>query len=232
MHTQSLSFGLDVPKTADRCDRIVFSKDGPRKWHFQKNPCTLRLCERPKPAGGTRKHVPESAWEQDFLHYTSPVSQQYLVYITRQTQTNAENKFVMQSLIFNPVSEKHLWTLSPKWNNCVNGISKVTLTPPSQENSCTFVPFSSSLYASAICLSKEYFHAWLHFFSLQRGKKFYQSSVTWGWNPFSTAFSVQQWNIWTPAGNCTYSLKIMISFSNIFAANPCLFFQHIAICSN
>lgn len=31
MHTQVLSFGLGVPKIADRHDRIAFSKDAPRK---------------------------------------------------------------------------------------------------------------------------------------------------------------------------------------------------------
>lgn len=139
-----------------------------------------------------------------------------------QTDTNQRGKYICyaESLIFNPISEKHLWIVSLKWNNCVKGISKVKLTQPNQENSCALVPFSSSLYASEICLHKKHFHAWLHFFSLQRGKKFYQSSVTWDWNPFSTAFSVQQWNIWTPAGNCTYSLKIMISFPTFLLLTP------------
>lgn len=68
--------------------------------HFQKNPCILELCKRPKPAGGTQKHLPEPGWEQDFLHYTTTISQQYFVYITRQIQTNMENKFAMQKVWF------------------------------------------------------------------------------------------------------------------------------------
>lgn len=53
-----------------------------------------------------------------------------------QTDTNKRGKYICyaESLIFYPISEKHLWALSPKWNNCVNGISKVTLSQLTQEN--------------------------------------------------------------------------------------------------
>lgn len=68
--------------------------------HSQRIPCILRLCERPKPAGGTRKRVPEPGWEEDFWHYTITISQQYLGYVTRQTKTNAENKIVLQRVRF------------------------------------------------------------------------------------------------------------------------------------
>lgn len=65
MHTQLLSFGLHLPKTADRHERIVFSKAIFMNWHLtqryihlQKKVCvTCEWLRGKKPAGGTQKHV-------------------------------------------------------------------------------------------------------------------------------------------------------------------------------
>lgn len=79
--------------------------------HFQRNPCALRLCERPEPAGGTWKRVPEPGREQGFLLYTTTASQQYLGYITRQTQTDMENKFARQRAWFLTQYQENIYEL-------------------------------------------------------------------------------------------------------------------------
>lgn len=78
MHTELMSFGLHLPKTADRHERIVFSKAVFRNRHLTQQQIRLHksvcvVCEwlrGKKPAGGTQKHVPVLGWGQESLHYT------------------------------------------------------------------------------------------------------------------------------------------------------------------
>lgn len=142
------------------------------------------------------------------------------------------------------MSEKHLWTLSPKWNNCVNRISKVTLTQPKQENSCIpvlflllFMPvrFARTKSISMLDYISSVSREGRNFIKLLSFIKFYQASVTgMGLDSFFPLPSVlsseisEHMQAIVPI-HCRWWLGF---FSNIFAVCPCSFFQHLAICSN